>query len=85
MQSGQEKNCLRKRNGSLQQEEDQIEWISPGGTKIRNLRNPTANTWHGEFPYQNLLIDKYEGTSPVGAFLFDPGILTILIYFLDFG
>ena len=27
-----------------------------------------ANTWQGEFPWQNLLVDKYEGTSPVGAF-----------------
>jgi len=27
-----------------------------------------ANTWQGEFPWQNLLIDGYEGTSPVGAF-----------------
>jgi formylglycine-generating enzyme required for sulfatase activity len=32
------------------------------------LFNPKANTWQGEFPYQNLLIDKYEGTSPVGTF-----------------
>jgi formylglycine-generating enzyme len=22
---------------------------------------PMANTWQGEFPYQNLLIDRYEG------------------------
>ena len=29
---------------------------------------PQANTWQGEFPYQNLLVDEYEGTSPVGAF-----------------
>ena len=29
---------------------------------------PKANTWQGEFPYQNLLVDKYEGTSPVGSF-----------------
>ncbi len=29
---------------------------------------PQANTWQGEFPYQNLLIDEYEGTSPVGSF-----------------
>ena len=29
---------------------------------------PKANTWQGEFPWQNLLIDKYEGTSPVGSF-----------------
>ena len=27
-----------------------------------------ANTWQGEFPWQNLLMDGYEGTSPVGAF-----------------
>ena len=27
-----------------------------------------ANTWQGEFPWQNLLLDGYEGTSPVGAF-----------------
>ena len=25
-----------------------------------------ANTWQGEFPWQNLLLDGYEGTSPVG-------------------
>ena len=29
---------------------------------------PMANTWQGEFPWQNLLSDGYEGTSPVGAF-----------------
>ena len=29
---------------------------------------PMANTWQGEFPYQNLVEDGYEGTSPVGAF-----------------
>jgi formylglycine-generating enzyme len=33
----------------------------PGG-------RPMANTWQGEFPWQNLLVDGYEGTSPVGAF-----------------
>jgi sulfatase modifying factor 1 len=27
-----------------------------------------ANTWQGEFPWQNLLLDRYERTSPVGAF-----------------
>jgi formylglycine-generating enzyme len=27
-----------------------------------------ANTWQGEFPWQNLLLDRYAGTSPVGAF-----------------
>jgi formylglycine-generating enzyme required for sulfatase activity len=27
-----------------------------------------ANTWQGEFPWQNLVTDGYAGTSPVGAF-----------------
>jgi formylglycine-generating enzyme len=27
-----------------------------------------ANTWQGEFPWQNLLVDGYAGTSPAGAF-----------------
>ena len=27
-----------------------------------------ANTWQGEFPWQNLAADGYEGTSPAGAF-----------------
>jgi formylglycine-generating enzyme required for sulfatase activity len=27
-----------------------------------------ANTWQGEFPWQNLLLDRYERTSPVTAF-----------------
>jgi formylglycine-generating enzyme required for sulfatase activity len=27
-----------------------------------------ANTWQGEFPWQNLKSDGYEGTSPVGIF-----------------
>ena len=27
-----------------------------------------ANTWQGEFPWQNLKADGYERTSPVGAF-----------------
>ena len=27
-----------------------------------------ANTWQGPFPWQNLLTDGYEGTSPVGSF-----------------
>jgi sulfatase modifying factor 1 len=27
-----------------------------------------ANTWQGEFPWHNLLLDRYEGTSPVETF-----------------
>src|SRR5215213_6673668 len=29
---------------------------------------PAANTWQGEFPWQDLKLDGYEGTSPVGSF-----------------
>jgi sulfatase modifying factor 1 len=35
--------------------------FAPGGRMM-------ANTWQGEFPWQNLMLDKYDGTSPVGAF-----------------
>ncbi|MGH2578849.1 MAG: formylglycine-generating enzyme family protein, partial [Actinomycetota bacterium] len=27
-----------------------------------------ANTWQGEFPWQNLKADGFEGTAPVGSF-----------------
>lgn len=27
-----------------------------------------ANTWQGDFPWQNLLLDRFERTSPVGTF-----------------
>ena len=33
----------------------------PGG-------RPHANTWEGEFPWQNQLRDRYYGTSPVGTY-----------------
>jgi formylglycine-generating enzyme len=29
---------------------------------------PMANTWQGEFPWQNMNLDRFEGTSPVGSF-----------------
>jgi formylglycine-generating enzyme len=35
--------------------------MMPGGKAM-------ANTWQGEFPWQNLLLDGYERTSPVGSF-----------------
>jgi formylglycine-generating enzyme len=31
-------------------------------------RKAMANSWQGDFPWQNLKLDGYEGTSPVGAF-----------------
>ena len=38
------------------------------GDEDVQLTAPKANSWQGEFPWQNLLVDKYEGTSPVGSF-----------------
>jgi len=35
--------------------------FTPGGRHM-------ANTWQGEFPWQNLLQDAYEWTAPVGSF-----------------
>jgi sulfatase modifying factor 1 len=37
------------------------EEITPGGKQM-------ANAWQGQFPYENLLEDGYEWTSPVGSF-----------------
>jgi formylglycine-generating enzyme required for sulfatase activity len=37
------------------------EELAPGGKHL-------ANTWQGEFPWQNLLTDGYEGTAPGGQF-----------------
>jgi sulfatase modifying factor 1 len=35
--------------------------LAPGGTHL-------ANTWQGEFPHENLLLDGFEATAPVGSF-----------------
>jgi formylglycine-generating enzyme len=38
------------------------------GDKLEPTGKPMANVWQGEFPYENLLTDGFETTSPVGAF-----------------
>jgi formylglycine-generating enzyme required for sulfatase activity len=38
------------------------------GDEIAPHGRAMANTWQGEFPWQNLRSDGYEGTSPVGVF-----------------
>jgi formylglycine-generating enzyme len=38
------------------------------GDEFMPKGRPQANTWQGEFPYENTLDDGYEATSPVGKF-----------------
>ena len=40
----------------------------PWGSEFAPKNRMMANTWQGEFPWQNLRTDKYEGTSPVKSF-----------------
>jgi formylglycine-generating enzyme len=35
--------------------------FTPGGKQM-------ANTWQGQFPYENQALDGYEGTSPIGSY-----------------
>ncbi|MDF0681817.1 MAG: hypothetical protein P0116_12725 [Candidatus Nitrosocosmicus sp.] len=66
-QSGRERTALGSRMGVCSKgglEGMDFTW----GNKDTQLTNPMANTWQGEFPYQNLLIDKYKAHLPVGSF-----------------
>ena len=38
------------------------------GDELMPKGRPMANSWQGEFPYENTRADGYEGTSPVGKF-----------------
>ena len=38
------------------------------GDELEPSGKSMANTWQGEFPWQNLMSDGYEGTSPVGIY-----------------
>lgn len=38
------------------------------GDEYMPAGKPMANTWQGEFPWQNLLVDGHEWTAPVGSF-----------------
>lgn len=68
--------------------EAQLEYAMRGGLEDADFSwgrterpqgKPMANTWQGQFPYQNLALDRFTGTSPVGCFapngygLFDAG------------
>lgn len=38
------------------------------GSEFEPRGRPMAKTWRGEFPFQNLAADGFEGTAPVGSF-----------------
>ncbi len=38
------------------------------GRRLCRAGGSKDNTWQGEFPWQNLMLDGYDGTSPVAAF-----------------
>jgi formylglycine-generating enzyme required for sulfatase activity len=40
----------------------------PWGDDFAPKGRMMANTWQGEFPWENLLLDRYEGTSPIRSF-----------------
>ena len=46
--------------------------FTPGGSYL-------ANTWQGRFPHENLALDGYRGTSPVGSYPANPFGLSDLI------
>jgi formylglycine-generating enzyme required for sulfatase activity len=42
--------------------------VFPWGNEEMPKGRPMANTWQGRFPSENLLLDRYAGTSPVRSF-----------------
>src|SRR3954470_16759697 len=42
--------------------------IFPWGDEAEPKGRPMANTWEGQFPWENVMVDGFEGTSPVGTF-----------------
>jgi len=42
--------------------------VYPWGDDFAPMGKMMANTWQGEFPWQNLLLDKFAGTSPIRSF-----------------
>ena len=68
MPSGPARSCRPRPSGSLPRaaalEGAEFAWgdeFAPGGKQM-------ANTWQGNFPHENLKLDGYERTSPVGTY-----------------
>ena len=65
---GRARSCRPRPSGSTRRAAGSRAPSSPGATSTSRTGKPMANTWQGEFPWQNLKLDGYEGTSPVGSF-----------------
>ena len=64
---GPARSCRPRPSGSTPPAAASTARPSPGATSTSRTGRPMANTWQGEFPWQNLKLDGYEGTSPVGS------------------
>ena len=66
-QAGPARSCRPRPNGSLRRAAD---WLASSlfGAASSPGDRQMANTWQGEFPWQNLAVDGFERTSPVGVF-----------------
>ena len=65
---GKEKRCRRKQSGSCAARGGLDGAPYAWGDEFRPQDRHLANTWQGEFPWQNLVGDGYERTSPIGTF-----------------
>ena len=65
--TGPARSCRPRPSGSTRPAAGSRARRSPGATSFPDGQ-PMANTWQGEFPWQNLLLDGFEGTSPVRSF-----------------
>ncbi len=65
---GRARSSRPRPSGSTQPAAASRDSPSRGATSTSPTEQPAANTWQGEFPWQNLKLDGHEGTSPVGSF-----------------
>ena len=65
---GGQRSCRPRRSGSSPRAAVSTAPSSSGAMSSMPNGKAFANTWQGEFPWQNLLEDGYEWTAPVGSF-----------------
>jgi hypothetical protein len=68
MQNGQVKDCPRKLNGSLQQEQGNAGDLYAWGNQFKPNGKWMANTYQGKFPQNDKGSDGFAGIAPVKNF-----------------